>query len=46
MGAGVVDDLTALRQVVRDSFPLDTYKANAASEWDRAYEKYLSVTAS
>ncbi len=46
MGAGVVDDLTALRQVVRDSFPLDTYKANAAPEWDSAYEKYLSVTAS
>jgi rhamnulokinase len=46
LGAGVVDDLTALRRVVRNSFPLDTYKANAAPEWDRAYEKFLSVTAS
>jgi len=45
MGAGVVGDLAALRQVVRNSFPLESYKANAAPEWDRAYEKYLSVTA-
>lgn len=46
MGAGVVDGLEALRQVVRDSFPLESYKADAAPEWDRAYEKYLKVTAS
>lgn len=44
MGAGVVEDLAGLRQVVRNSFPLETYKANAAPEWDRAYEKYLSIT--
>lgn len=45
MGAGVVEDLAALRQVIRDSFPLESYKANAAPEWDRAYEQYLNVTA-
>jgi rhamnulokinase len=44
MGAGVVEDLAGLRQVVRNSFPLETYKANAAPAWDRAYEKYLSIT--
>jgi rhamnulokinase len=46
IGAGAVDGLEGLRQVIRASFELETYEAkSAAPEWDRAYEKYLSVTA-
>lgn len=46
IGAGAVEGLEGLREVIRASFELETYETkSAAPEWDRAYEKYLSVTA-
>jgi rhamnulokinase len=46
LGAGAVDGLEGLREVVRASFELETREAKSpAPEWDRAYEKYLRVTA-
>jgi len=46
MGAGEVNGLTRLRQVIRDSFEIETIEGQADASWDRAYEKYLKVRGS
>jgi len=44
LGAGEIDGLKGLREVVRNSFELQRYESQgAAPEWDRAYEKYLKI---
>lgn len=43
MGAGEVNGLGALREVVRASFGLETYEGREMDSWDRAYETYLRV---
>lgn len=44
MGAGQVEGLKGLRDVVRHSFELEQFEAEGATpEWDRAYEKYLKI---
>ncbi len=43
MGAGQINGLTQLRQVVRDSFDLETIDAPRDPDWDRAYERYLKL---
>jgi len=43
MGAGEVDGLGQIRQVVRNSFELETFEPQPDPAWDRAYERYLKV---
>ncbi|HEY3441640.1 MAG TPA: rhamnulokinase family protein [Paludibaculum sp.] len=43
MGAGEISGLPQLRQVVRDSFDLETIDAPGSPAWDRAYERYLRL---
>jgi len=43
LGAGEIADLKALRQVVRDSFELETYSAEPSPAWDAAYQRYLQI---
>jgi len=41
MALGAVENLEGLRQVVRNSFPVETYLPNHNARWDAAYEKLL-----
>jgi rhamnulokinase len=43
MGAGEISGLSQIRQVVRDSFDLETIDAPRDPAWDRAYERYLRL---
>jgi rhamnulokinase len=43
MGAGEISGLPQLRQVVRDSFDLETIDAPSNPAWDRAYDRYLHL---
>ncbi|MGB9610320.1 MAG: rhamnulokinase [Bryobacteraceae bacterium] len=43
MGAGEVEDLRALRRVVRESFYLETVEPRPDPAWDRAYERFLRL---
>ena len=43
MGAGEISGLGQIRQVIRDSFEIETIPAQADPAWDRAYEKYLTI---
>lgn len=45
MAAGDIASLEELREVVRKSFPVDTYKPDPAtpSQWQSNYEKYLRL---
>ena len=43
MGAGEMDGLKAIREVVRASFELETIAGGTSASWDGAYEKYLKV---
>lgn len=43
IGAGEVKDLKELREVVRNSFELETYEGKPDPAWDRAYERYVKV---
>ncbi len=44
MGAGDLDGLAAIRQVVRDSFPVTTHKPAANSAWDAAYDRFNKLS--
>ncbi|MGC4051228.1 MAG: rhamnulokinase family protein [Paludibaculum sp.] len=46
MGAGEVKDLKELREVVRNSFELETYEGKPDAAWDQAYEHYVKVRGS
>ena len=46
MGAGEIEDLRALRRVVRESFYLETVEPRPDPAWDRAYERFLKLNAS
>ena len=41
---GEVKDLTEIRQVVKNSVPLETYEPANRDAWDKAYEEFLRVT--
>ena len=43
MGAGEIDGLPQLRQVVHDSFDLETIDAPRDPAWDRAYDRFLRL---
>ncbi|MBL0161625.1 MAG: rhamnulokinase [Bryobacterales bacterium] len=43
MGAGEIAGLPHLRQVVRDSFDLETIDATRDPAWDRAYQRFLRL---
>jgi len=43
MGAGEISGLAQIREVVRNSFELETIEGCADPAWDRAYEKYLRI---
>ena len=43
IGAGEISGLPELRQVVRDSFDLETIDAPRNPAWDRAYDRYLRL---
>ena len=45
MGGGVVKNLAEVRQVVRASFPLETYTPKPAPEWERAFGLFEKLTA-
>lgn len=42
-GCGQVKDLEEIRQVVRNSFTLETYPPEDVAAWDEAYEAFLKV---
>ncbi len=42
-GTGDIEHLPDLRQVVRNSFSLETYEPGDRSPWDQAYEKFLKL---
>jgi rhamnulokinase len=41
---GHLGSLAALRQVVRDSFALQTFEPLAAEGWRAAYQRFLGLT--
>jgi rhamnulokinase len=41
---GHVESLAALRQIVRDSFILRTFEANAPEGWQAAYQRFIGLT--
>jgi rhamnulokinase len=43
IGAGELSGLAAAREMVRRSVTLETFTPERAEEWDRAYERFLSV---
>jgi rhamnulokinase len=43
MGAGEISGLSQIRQVVRDSFDLETIASPRDPAWDRAYHRYLHL---
>jgi rhamnulokinase len=43
MGAGDVDGLAGLRQVIRDSFEPETYEPTDGAAWDEAWARYQEL---
>jgi rhamnulokinase len=43
MGAGELAGLAAARELVRRSFPLETYQPKAGTEWDEAYARFRTL---
>ena len=43
MGAGEISGLGQLRDVIRNSFEIETIAGQSDPAWDRAYEKYLKI---
>jgi rhamnulokinase len=43
MAFGRISTLEELREIVRRSFPLDSYQPQNNSGWDRAYERFLKL---
>ena len=44
IGAGAVSDLKHARQIVADSFPMETYEPCAdRAPWDKAYERFCAL---
>jgi rhamnulokinase len=41
--AGCVDTLEEMRQIIRDSIPLDEFLPENKGEWENAYTKFLSI---
>ncbi len=41
--AGCVDSLTEMRQIIRDSIPLEEFLPENKSEWEKAYLKFLEI---
>lgn len=41
---GHVESLAALRQIVRDSFILQTFEPNAPEGWQAAYQRFIGLT--
>lgn len=42
--AGCVDSLQEMRQIIRDSIPLDEFLPENKAEWKKAYAKFLLIT--
>lgn len=42
--AGCVDSLQEMRQIIRDSIPLDEFLPENKAEWKKAYAKFLMIT--
>lgn len=40
---GAIDGMKALRRVVADSFPVETFLPTDSAAWDAAYERYLRL---
>lgn len=45
MGAGQLQGLPAVREVIRNSFPLRRFEPENAAGWDRAYSRFQELTA-
>jgi rhamnulokinase len=43
MGAGELNGLSAIRAVVRQSFPPTAIEPKSSAEWERAYERYRKI---
>ena len=41
--AGCVDSLLEMRQIIRDSVPLEEFLPENKSDWEKAYQKFLQV---
>ncbi|OPA81274.1 rhamnulokinase [Paenibacillus selenitireducens] len=44
IASGELSDIWEARNVIRDSFQVDTYEPRHADEWDQAYEHFLQIT--
>jgi len=42
--AGCVDSLPEMRQIIRESIPLEEFLPENKSEWEKAYGKFLKIT--
>ena len=43
MAAGEVASISEAREIVRQSFPVETYEPREATAWDEAYARFLSL---
>jgi len=40
---GAIESLAAGRQLVKESFSVETYQPKETAAWDEAYQKYLQL---
>ena len=45
ISGGAIKDLTQARRIVKNSEPVITFTPSEAAEWDKAYERFVKVTA-
>ncbi len=45
IGLGFLSSLAELRQVVRQSFPLNPYQPQQDAAWESAYQRFREITA-
>lgn len=46
LAAGAVGSIAEAREVIRESFPVETYEPRNAEHWDAAYERFLAIVGS
>ena len=43
IGVGAIADLKQARQIVKNSFDIETYTPQDSDEWDAAYEQWKKI---
>lgn len=42
--AGVVESIWQMRKIIADSIDLRRFEPQNSADWDKAYDKFLSIT--